>query len=210
MCGSWHSILRGSRMERHASLSAVGPLPPFGRDELVRLDRVSPGFPASPSGVVCRAGSAPGFRPGGRVTFFWAQKKVTKEEASMPSSKEAQPCGPALDSRGGGWTGQGASSVDRGPERSLLVVGGRTVSDHPDPVRCQGRGACGANSARRAGPRPTPGPHLSVFVPSEQQWLRSSLDTARALAGPSATPCSASDARSQRFLRAGHSSPLLW
>jgi hypothetical protein len=23
---------------------------------------------------------APGVRPGGRVTFFWAQKKVTKEE----------------------------------------------------------------------------------------------------------------------------------
>jgi hypothetical protein len=33
-------------------------------------------FRASP--VRC---SAPGVRPGGRVTFFWRQKKVTKEEA---------------------------------------------------------------------------------------------------------------------------------
>ena len=142
--------------------SAVGPEQPFGRGELVRLDRVSPGFAASPSGVVCRAGSAPGFRPGGRVTFFWAQKKVTKEEASMPSSKEAQPCGPALDSRGGGWTGRGASSVERGPERSLLVVGGRTGSFCPDPVRWQGRGACGATSRAQVHDRPQ-GP---ISVPS--------------------------------------------
>ena len=111
---------------------------------------------------VGRAGSAPGFRPGGRVTFFWAQKKVTKEEASMPSSKEAQVCGPALDSRGGGWTGQGASSVERGPERSLLVVGGRTVSDRPDPVRWQGRGDCGATSRAQVHDRPQ-GP---ISVPS--------------------------------------------
>ena len=62
------------------SPSLQAPELPFGRDELVRLDRISLWFAALPSGVVCRAGSAPGFRPGGRVTFFWAQKKVTKEE----------------------------------------------------------------------------------------------------------------------------------
>ena len=144
------------------SMSAVGTEPLFGRDELVRLDRVSLWFSASPSGVVGRAGSAPGFRPGGRVTFFWAQKKVTKEEASMPSSKGSQPCGPALDARGGGWTGRGASSVERGPERLLLVVGGRTASDHPDPVRWQGRGACGDTRRAQVHDRPQ-GP---ISVPS--------------------------------------------
>jgi hypothetical protein len=125
--------------------SAVGPVPPFGLGELVRLDLASRWFSASPSGVVCRGGSAPGFRPGGRVTFFWRpRRKSPKKRAFKPSSKWSQPCGGACDSRGGGWIGRGASSVDWGPERSLLVVGGRTVSFRPEPVRGPGRRACGA------------------------------------------------------------------
>ena len=80
----------------------------------------------------------------------------------MPSSKGSQPCGYPGDSRGGGWTGQGASSVERGPERLLLVVGGRTVSDRPDPVHWQGRGAFGTNWLAQVRGRPR-GP---ISVPS--------------------------------------------
>ena len=38
-------------------------------------------LPADAGVIAAQACSfAPGVRPGGRVTFFWAQKKVTKEE----------------------------------------------------------------------------------------------------------------------------------
>jgi hypothetical protein len=142
--------------------SAVGPERAFGRGELVLLGEFFYGS------RLCRRGwfAVPAARripPGRRVTFFWRpRRKSPKKRASIPSSKWSQPCGCACDSRGGGWTGRGASSVDRGPEPSLLVVGARTASDRPDPVRWQGRRACSANRRAQATGRPK-GP---ISVPS--------------------------------------------
>ena len=123
----------------------------------------------------------------------------------MPSSKESLASWIAGVARGGGWTGRGASSVERGPEPPLLAGHeGTEMGALGSVVDLRAAGGAAISSSLPANrvrtiTRGAPAHH-------EQRPFRSSVDTARASAGPSATARIESVATRLRPFRAGHGS----